>query len=242
MRNHAARWLISVPLLGLLLSGLAWAQPAPGGPRADGEKARPRERMRQRDPARPARPGPRADAARPQLDRIFDILDTDRDGKIGRQEFARKWAVVRNRLQQGRRPGAGRVDRFRQGRPGQWGGPAAFRGLDGPRAGQRQMPAGRTGPRAWRGDSAKFAGRFWPGCGCFAGRLWERPTRGPAFRPGMDRPGAGPRMGRDANRPRLGARRGAMGNARGCSQGWGWQGRGPQWGGPQGRGPRGPRW
>jgi hypothetical protein len=232
MRNHTARWLISVPLLGMLLGAAAWAQPAPRGPQAEGDQSRPRERMRQRDGTGPARPAGPSAGAPTRPDRIFDALDANQDGKIDREELARRGPALKERLQ-GRRQAAGGPEKLRQGRGMSRGAGAAMRGQDAPWAGKRQMQAGRTGQRGWQDKSAAFAGRV---CGRCGGAAWSPTMRGPGLRVGADRPGPGPRLGRDADRPGQGAGRGQGWAGRGFGQGRGWQGSDPQGRGPQDRG------
>lgn len=155
-RTHA-RYFWSVPVAILALTGVALAQPGPGGPPGMNPQ-RDRQQARMRDGGGPGRPVDAApEAPAPGLDRLFNALDADGDGKIDREEMERKGPDILRAMRMAA-----------QNRPG----PAAQRGERGLEpGGERRGPdLGRGGPpeggprpqaRAQRGPDRDDRGPAW---------------------------------------------------------------------------------
>lgn len=115
---------------------LAWAQAGPSGPDEGRARQRGQQRDRDRDQDRNqehATDRPEAappDAPRPTIDRIFNALDADGDGKIDKREMAQKGKGLLERLQAQRpAPGAAAPGvQPRPERPGATDRPALRRG------------------------------------------------------------------------------------------------------------------
>lgn len=193
---------------------LAMAQegPAPGQPRQ-----RLRERAAGGEAPRPAA----AEPAPPAVDRIFNVLDDNGDGKIDKREMAQKGRGLLERLQAAGKPSATpdkparpQVDKKPAGKAPDARRPDARRpdkqvAKGGPAMRDRGLPARRGEARAdrFRGEmrDRRGQGRGGP-WGAMAGRgfgrdRWQRPSDAPTFQPfggGMSRAPQGFRAERPA--------------------------------------------
>ncbi len=168
MKLGISRSIVSAPLLGAILSGLVLAQAEPPSSPPGPEPNRDRQQQRRRDGsgARPAQP-PAGEPNPQRLERLFNALDANGDGKIDREEMARKGPEILRHLQsQAERPALSAP-----GAPGR-----------GPGLGHAQCPCGRRGfAMRGRGMDKGWMRHDWA-----QGRGWGR-ERGWAERPGWGR-------------------------------------------------------
>jgi len=210
-------------IAALAFGSVALAQPRPDGPPDGPGRPRQRQQARQRDDGPRARPdaSPPGAPGRNRLDRIFNALDADGDGKIDRDEFTRKSPDILKGLE---------AQRERTGR-----GPQAMKPDDkcparGP--GDQARPDVRSRRREMAPDRQGLG----PDERGFAPRPPRAARRG--FGPGMQREkGPGPWCPYCSRRGDMQAGRRtphAMGwrglnrfDGRGFGPGWGWRGDGP---------------
>lgn len=178
----------------LTFGGLALAQEGPG-------PGQPRQRLRERVAVDSEKsPQAAANPARPALDRIFNALDADGDGKIDKREMAEKGRGLLERLRAQGTPPAAPDKQARPGsdkkRPEQAKDKALRRQGRGPGQGhpglQRRGFAarrGEAGANRFRGQMQRRGGQERPGpWGPMAGRGFGRgpspaPGDAPAFQP-----------------------------------------------------------